>query len=269
MTDSSTAPAILITMPHSHYSEKARWALDRLALSYREEPHVPLLHRLATTRNGGGSVPVLVHGPSRFVDSTDIVVHADAVGGGDLLYPRDATLRREVEALEERFDEEFGPHTRRWAYAQLLPETRLLRRAMSRGVPRLEASLLSVMMPWVLGLIRARLRITPESAQRSIERVRGFFREVGDRLGDGRRFLVGERFTAADLTFAALAAPALFPAGCRAAYPTLDAVPATMREEALRLRDTQAGQFALRLFSQERGRSSAHEPGSGPAACTR
>ncbi|MEO8631215.1 MAG: glutathione S-transferase family protein [Betaproteobacteria bacterium] len=253
MTNSNSAPAILITMPHSHYSEKARWALDRLALPYREEPHIPLLHRLATTRNGGGSVPVLVHGPSRFVDSTDIVVHADAVGGGELLYPRDAMLRREVDALEERFDKELGPHTRRWAYAQLLPEAGLLRPVMSRGVPWLEAALLPVIMPWVVSLIRDRLGITPESAQRSIERVRGIFRDVDERLGDGRRFLVGERFTAADLSFAALAAPVLFPADYRAAYPALEAVPATMREETLRLRDTDAGQFALRLFSEERG----------------
>jgi len=252
----SASPAVLITMPHSHYAEKARWALDRVALPYREEPHVPLFHRLATGRHGGGSVPVLVHGAGRFVDSTDIVVHADAVCGGDLLYPREPALRREVEALEARFDDELGPHTRRWAYAQLLPETRLLRQAMSRGVPRLEASVLSVMMPVVLNLIRSRLRITPESAQRSLERVHGIFREVDERLADGRRYLVGERFTAADLTFAALAAPVLFPAGNRAAYLALDEAPAGMREEVLRLRDTGAGRFGLRLFAQERGGAS-------------
>lgn len=248
--------AVLITMPHSHYAEKARWALDRVALPYREEPHVPLFHRLATGRHGGGSVPVLVHGTDRFVDSTDIVVHADAACGGDLLYPREPALRGEVEALEARFDDELGPHTRRWAYAQLLPETRLLRQAMSRGVPRFEAGVLSVTMPVVLNLIRSRLRITPESAQRSLERVRGIFREVDERLADGRRYLVGGRFTAADLTFAALAAPVLFPAGNRAAYLALDEAPAAMREEVLRLRDTAAGRFGLRLFAQERGDAS-------------
>ncbi len=244
--------AVLITMPHSHYAEKARWALDRVALPYREEPHVPLFHRLATGRHGGGSVPVLVHGTDRFVDSTDIVVHADAACGGDLLYPREPALRGEVEALEARFDDELGPHSRRWAYAQLLPETRLLRQAMSRGVPRLEAGVLSVTMPVVLNLIRSRLRITPESAQRSLERVRGIFREVDERLADGRRYLVGDRFTAADLTFAALASPVLFPAGNRAAYLALDEAPAAMREEVLRLRDTAAGRFGVRLFAQER-----------------
>ena len=88
MDNSNTAPAILITIPLSHYCEKARWALDRVALLYREEPHAPLLHRLATKRNDGGTVPLLVHGGSRFGDSTAILTHADAVCGGDLLYPR-------------------------------------------------------------------------------------------------------------------------------------------------------------------------------------
>jgi len=257
MTNNSATLAVLITMPHSHYSEKARWALDWLSLPYREEPHAPLLHRLATTRNGGRSVPVLVHGAGRFTDSTDILVHADSVCGGDLLYPRDPALRHAVEALEARFDEELGPHARRWAYAQLLSERRLLRQVMSRGVPRLEAGLLPVIMPGVLRLVRAGLRITPESAHRSIGRVHGVFKDVDERLNDGRRFLVGERFTAADLTFAALAAPVLFPAGYRAAYPALDDVPAAMRDEVLRLRDTDAGRFALRLFAQERDRASA------------
>jgi glutathione S-transferase len=95
-----TSPAVLITIPLSHYCEKARWALDRLMLPYREEPHAPLLHRLATKRNDGGTVPVLLHGNSRFIDSTDILVHADAVSGGDLLYPHDVALRCQVDALE-------------------------------------------------------------------------------------------------------------------------------------------------------------------------
>ena len=113
--DMHADPARFITIPLSHYCEKARWGLDRVALPYREEPHAPLLNRLA-----GGTVPALVHEGKRFIDSTDILVHADSVRGGDLLYPRDAELRREVDSLEERFDIELGPHTRRWAYAQFV-----------------------------------------------------------------------------------------------------------------------------------------------------
>lgn len=247
-----TSPARLITIPLSHYCEKARWALDRVALPYREEPHVPLLHRLATTRNDGGTVPVLVHGNTRLIDSTEILVHADAVGGGGLLYPRDPVLRRDVDALEERFDTGLGPHTRRWAYAHLLQETGLLRQLWSHGAPRLEARLLPILVPIARRLVRTGYKVTPENAQRSLERVRGVFREVDELLRDGRRFLVGECFTAADLTFAALAAPALLPEGCRATSPALDAVPEKMREEVLAIRNTEAGRFALRLFLEER-----------------
>jgi glutathione S-transferase len=248
-----TAPAILITIPLSHYCEKARWALDRVALPYREEPHAALLHRLATKRNERGTVPVLVHQGKRLSDSTDILKHADAVCGGDLLYPRDARLRGEVEALEERFDTELGPNTRRWAYAQLLPHTKLLRSLWTRGVPPLEASVVAVITPIVRRLVRIGYRITPESAQRSLERVRGVFRQVEELTRDGRRFLAGDRFTAADLTFAALASPVLLPPECRAVQPALDELPVALREEILRFRETGAGRFALRLFAQERG----------------
>jgi glutathione S-transferase len=253
MTNRSTGTAVLITIPLSHYCEKVRWALDRVALPYREEPHAPLLHRLATMRNDGGTVPMLVDGRTRLFDSTDILVHADEVLGGDKLYPRDAALHRDVVALEERFDAELGPHTRRWAYGHLLSHPRLLTSLWSRGVPRREALMFRAVAPVVRRLVRSAYRITPESAQRSLDRVRGVFRDVEEQLSDGRRFLTGERFTAADLSFAALAAPVVLPAECRAVQPALEDLPPAMREEVLHFQNTVGGQFALRLFSEERG----------------
>jgi glutathione S-transferase len=246
------APGTLITIPLSHYCEKARWGLDRAAVPYREDPHAPLLSRLATKRDERGTVPVLVQGNRRLADSTDILVHADEVNGGNPLYPRDAVLRSEVDNLVKWFDAELGPHCRRWVYAQLLPDAKLLRSIWSRRVPRFEAVLVPVITPLARHLVRRVYKITPTSAQSSLARVTGVFRQVSDTLSDGRRFLVGGRFTAADLTYAALAAPVLFPAECRAVLPGLDAVPAAMREEILRLRSTDAGQFAMRLYAQER-----------------
>jgi glutaredoxin len=56
------APVLrLVTIPISHYCEKARWALERAGLEYREERHVQGVHQLAARRAGGGiTVPVLV-----------------------------------------------------------------------------------------------------------------------------------------------------------------------------------------------------------------
>jgi glutathione S-transferase len=241
------APARLVTIPLSHYCEKARWALDRAGLPYREEPHAPLFNRL-----GGGTVPALVHDGERFTDSTAILVHADRFGGGGVLFPREATMRAEVARLVAHFDKELGPHTRRWAYSHLLPNAALVRALWTQRVPRIEASLVPLIAPLARRLARRAYNITPHSAQRSLDRVHRAFQEIDALLGDGRDFLVGDGFTAADLTFAALAAPVVLPRECRAVQPALDALPDAMREEILRLRDTGSGRFVLRLYALHR-----------------
>ena len=247
----ASARATLVTIPLSHYCEKARWALDRISLPYVEEAHVPLLSRFAARRAAGGTVPVFIQGNLRLIESGDILRHADSRRPG-ALYPLDEVGRADVEALERRFDQELGTHVRRWAYAHLLPEKALLHELWSRGVPRREARWLPLIVPLARKLLRRAYKVTPAGAARSNERIREVFAAVEARLEDGRRFLGGDRFTAADLTFAALAAPAVFAPECRAAMPTLDAVPAAMRDEVMALRATGAGQFALRVYASER-----------------
>ncbi len=69
----------LITIPISHYCEKARWALERAGLSYREERHVQGVHRIAPRHAGGGStVPVLVTPESVIGESEAILEWVDA-----------------------------------------------------------------------------------------------------------------------------------------------------------------------------------------------
>ena len=66
------------------------------------------------------------------------------------------------------------------------------------------------------------------------------------------RFFAVRRTLFSAACSATLLAPVLLPVECRAVQPALDAVPPAMREAVLRLRDTRAGQFALRLFTHER-----------------
>jgi glutathione S-transferase len=235
----------------SHYCEKARWGLDRASVAYHEESHVPLLSRFAARRAAGGTVPVFIRGDLRLTESADILRHADSTQPG-VLYPLDAQLRKEVEALEARFDQDLGTHVRRWAYTHLLPDQALLRDLWSRDAPKREAMWMPLIVPLASKLLRRAYKVTPAGAARSSGRIREVFTEVEARLKDGRRFLAGNRFSAADLTFAALAAPAVFAPQCRAAMPALDQVPAAMRGDVMALRATVAGRFALHLYATER-----------------
>lgn len=101
-------------------------------------------------------------------------------------------------------------------------------------------------------VIRRHFGISDRSAKEAAVRVDEEFDAVAERLSDGRRFLVGGRFSAADLSFAALAAPALAPPIYGTPLPQPADMSAEMAEAVLRWRSHPAGEFALRLFSEER-----------------
>ena len=201
----SQAPR-LITIPISHYCEKARWALERAEIPYREEPHLQAIHWVHVWRAGRGrTAPVLVTADGPLTESSDILRWVDS--RSDLrLYP-DA----EAAALEAHFDAELGPHGRRWMYHRIFERPDLVREYGVTGVPRWERALLPPFLRVVRRLVNRYLDVDDTTAAESRERVRAVFDEVGDRLADGRRYLVGEHFTAADLTFAALAGAVLLP----------------------------------------------------------
>ena len=64
--------------------------------------------------------------------------------------------------------------------------------------------------------------------------------------------MFGERFTAADLTFAALAAAVVAPPGYGTPLPQLDVLPEPVARDVRAFREHPAGAFALRMFRDHR-----------------
>src|SRR5262249_47218372 len=130
-------PPVLITIPISHYCEKARWALDRAGIRYREQAHLQVIHWLAVRRAGGGrTAPVLVLDQRVLADSAEIVDEADASAPPDRrLFPGDPDGAAEVRALQRDFDLNLGPHGRRWMYNELLGRRDLALAYGCTGVP--------------------------------------------------------------------------------------------------------------------------------------
>jgi glutathione S-transferase len=185
-------------------------------------------------------------------DSSAIVRYvSDRYAGPDQgLYPT-----AEVGELETTFANDLGAHTRRFAYFYLLADRDGLGRLADANAGPRQAAWFKRVLPVVTTMIARGLRVTPAGAARSLEKLRGAMAKVSDRI-EGRPYLVGDRFTAADLAFACMAAPLLLPQrdeGYGAVLPPLEETPPAFAEIVREMRDTPAGRFALRMFREERG----------------
>ena len=71
-------PVRLISIPMSHYCEKARWGLERLGIEYYEERHLQVFHYPRTYWfSRGPNVPVLIDKENVVNDSTTILQYLD------------------------------------------------------------------------------------------------------------------------------------------------------------------------------------------------
>jgi glutathione S-transferase len=244
----------LVTIPISHFCEKARWALDRAGIEYSEQRHIQIVHIAAAKRAGGGrSTPVLKTPEGSFGDSTAILQYADDHGPPQLrLYPRDEPSRADVMALEDRFDAVLGPESRRWLYYEVFKDARRFSSYNLASVPAWERRIFPFVLAPAKAVIRSRLDISAATAAESLRLVNQELDFVAGLLADGRHYLVGDRFSAADLTFAALSAPLVAPVQYGTQLPQPDVMPASMSKLVRAWREHPAGAFALRMFAQER-----------------
>jgi glutathione S-transferase len=258
----------LVTIPISHYCEKARWALDRAGLPYREERHVQGIHRLAARRAGGGNtVPVLVTPGGVIGESQQIVAWVDERSEAEhRLLPPQREERAEVEALCRRFDDVLGPRGRRLMYVHMLARRDLVLAFNNRGVPRWEDRALRYGWPVIVRLLARALGIVPGIERDDEAAVFGELDFVAGLLADGRPYLFGERFGAADLTFAALSAAVVVPPVYGVPLPQPDVLPHSTAVLVQRVRDHPAGRYALDLF--ERHRRQTLGGGASPAGVT-
>ncbi len=245
---------VLVTIPISHYCEKARWALERAGVAYRERAHVQAIHRAATLRVGGGlTVPVFVCAAGVLADSGDILAWADAQAPpGRGLYPEDTDRAAEVRLIEADLNTGLGPHSRCWMYQQLRKRRDLAISYGCAGVPAWERATLRLGYPAMISIVAHVLDVTPATAVKAEAEVRATFDGVGERLADGQPYMCGDEFTAADLTFSALAAPMLMPSGYGVPLPQPGELPAYAAGVVRELRAHPAGVHALAMFDTER-----------------
>jgi glutathione S-transferase len=205
------AAPVLYHIQISHYNEKARWALD-----YKQVPHVrrappPMMHTvwaLAMTR--GVTFPVLVMNGDRVGDSTRIIEALERHHPEPPLYPDGADERQRALALEEFFDEELGPHIRRALFAEITRDRGAFAKAAAPRAGRTLSLFYETTAPAAAPILRKRFGITSETAELGRQKTRAALDRVSAELQPSG-YLVGDRFTVADLTAAALLMPIVRP----------------------------------------------------------
>ena len=244
----------LVTIPISHYCEKARWALERAGIPFREERHVQGIHRVAARRaGGGGTVPVLVTPEGALGESEEILLWVDRrTPPEQRLFPAEPAERALVERLSRRFDERLGPRGRRLMYVKMLAQPELMLRFNNQGVPRWEDRALRLGWPLAVRFVGHALGIRPGVEVEDEAAVWGELDFVAELLADGRKHLCGERFSAADLTFAALSASVVVPPVYGVPLPQPEVLPPDIAALIERVREHPAGRYALALFEERR-----------------
>jgi glutathione S-transferase len=207
------ATPVLYHIEVSHYNEKARWALDYKGVPHKRKAPIPMAHMawaMAMTRGQGKTFPILRLNGDTIHDSTKIIDRLERDYPQPPLYPEDPGDRRRALELEEFFDEELAPHLRRAAFAVVTRDADAFAWIVAPRAGRLAHAGFKGTAALAGPLVRKRYGINDETADRGREKTVAALDRLEAEIGPSG-YLVGDGFTVADLTAAALFFPLVRP----------------------------------------------------------
>jgi glutathione S-transferase len=243
----------------SHFNEKARWVLDYKGIPHKRRSVFPGMQaaRARMLRGGTSTLPVIDIDGKRIGDSTKIIEELERCWPDPPLYPADPAERQRALELEDFFDEHCGHEIRRVMFDPMLREPDLMAEATGSdrrrgaGVTRFLAPVISPVMDRA---VRNTYDINPETAARGREAVEAAMDRIERERGPSG-YLVGDSFSVADLTAAAILSVLVRPPE----FPYHQVDPARDPEDLKRWRDTlterPAFKYVLEMYARHRGTS--------------
>jgi len=244
---------LLWHIPLSHFNEKVRWTLDYKRIAHRRQVLGPDYLIRAWRATGHGTLPILFLDGRAIGDSTHIIAALEDRYPEPPLYPRDAAAREVALALEDYFDEHLGPALRAAMITPLFRhDSDLALRVLTTGMPDKAYQRLRPLARIFPAFYRFRHKISDAK----LEADRATVNAALDRIEQerhGRAYLVGDAFTVADLTAAALLSPLLQPGEIQ--YPLRVELPTYLQEYRATLLQHPATQWANGIYRLHRGRT--------------
>ena len=245
----------LITFAASHFCEKARWALDWLGVDYEEVGWPPGLHVILGKIHGAkaSTLPILfdrgelIQGSGLIIDWAE----AKARDPSRSLTPANAIEAKEI---ERRAGDVIGVHVRRLAFTEILPRhAHIVKAALFYRASGWRRTAGDLMWPVSRRIMQRMYDTGPGAAADSRARLEAELDWLDARLGDGRPYLAGDRFSRADLTVASLLANFARPAELAAHHSMTG--PASLAADIERWRERPTMRFVRELYRRHRRRA--------------
>jgi len=206
------SPPTLHQFRFSHYNEKVRWVLDHKRIAHRRRSYLPGMHILPMLRRSGQQqVPVWCDDGQTIAGSAAIIDHLERQHPEPSLLPADPAERARALEVQRWFDDEVGAPLRAAAFAEILADTAYMVKLFTGHTGPAVRGFYRLTFPAIRVAMRADMGLTPERAEQGLARAAEAFAFVVEHAGPSG-YLVGNRFTIADLAAAAILSPAVQPA---------------------------------------------------------
>jgi glutathione S-transferase len=191
----------------SHYSEKARWALDFKGVPYTPRHLVPGFHMRTTRKLAPRScVPILKTDRTVIQGSSEIIDFLEQTFPERSLTPLDSQDAKAAVEWEKYLDEEIGVTLRLWFYHHTLADRDRAIRFLCTDATWLQRSLFALSFAPIRRKMTELMNINAQTASSAERRFALAFDRLDQALERGP-FLVGNRFSRADLSACALLWP--------------------------------------------------------------
>lgn len=202
----------LLEFPHSHYCEKARWALDCKGIPFKAVAILPGLHMVTVRKYApDASVPVLLSDHEVVQGSSEIINYLEQRYPSHSLTPADADQRQRCLKIEHAMDQRPGDNIRRVLYDGLLAYPEFMRYCFTHPMPGVKQLFFRLFYPMLRYGIYQIYVISAAKVEQARREFDAAMSDMEQMLEQGQ-YLVGERFTRADLSVASMLSLLVMPA---------------------------------------------------------
>lgn len=256
MVESSRATLELWQFRLSMYPEKARWALDFKGLPHIRHSLLPGPHiAMVLPRFRQKSLPILKHGERVVKGSANVLDYLEQQFPEPPLYPADISQRTRALELQTWFDEA-GIHLRRAFFHEALDDAAYMADRFSTGQAGLVREIYRRAFPATRLIMKMDMLVTQRGAAEGIRRTQEALDIVIKNRGP-QGYLVGDRFSVADLTAATVLHPVVLPAEFPVDFP--QPRPPAVERWLARWADHPGTEWVRDMYRHHRGTSAATE----------